>query len=95
MTRASVLTLAADLGYTINERHFTVPELLEWAATYEAALSGTAATLAPVGTLVYKGDEISVRDGAPGKNTERLRAALQSIQNGESPDTHNWLIEVS
>ena len=95
MTRASVLTLANDLGYRVNERNFTVTELLEWASRYEATLSGTAATLTPVGTLVYRGEEIPVRDGTAGPNTERLRAALQSIQYGESPDTHGWLTEVS
>lgn len=94
MTRASILTLAKDLGYTVNERCFTVAELLEWSKSYEAALSGTAACLTPVGTLVYNGEEIPVRDGAAGPNVEKLRAALQSIQYGDAPDTHGWLTEV-
>lgn len=94
MTRASILTLARDLGYTVSERDFTVDELLDKVETFEAALSGTAACLAPVGTLVYKGREIAVRDGQPGPNTARLRDALQSIQYGSSPDKHGWLTEV-
>jgi branched-chain amino acid aminotransferase len=95
MTRASILTLANDLGYRVNEREFTVSEMLEWVARYEAALSGTAATLTPVGTLVYKGEEIPVRDGAAGPNVEKLRDALQAIQYGDATDTHGWLTEVS
>lgn len=95
MTRASFLTLASDLGYRVNERNFTVGELIEWVGTYEAALSGTAATLTPVGALVYKGKEVSVRDGAGGPNVEKLRAALQAIQYGETADSHGWLTEVS
>ena len=94
MTRASILSLAADLGYRVNERNFTVTELLEWSKSYEAALSGTAAVLAPVGELVYRGETIPVRDGSAGPNTERLRKALQDIQFGNSPDTHGWLTEV-
>ena len=94
MTRASILTLAGDLGYKVNERTFTVTELLAWASDYEAALSGTAVGLTPVGTLVYKGEEISVRNGSSGSNVEKLRSALQSIQNGEAPDTHGWLTKV-
>ena len=94
MTRASILTLAGDLGYKVNERTFTVTELLAWAGDYEAALSGTAACLTPVGTLIYKGEEISVCDGRSGPNVRKLRSALQSIQHGESPDTHGWLTEV-
>lgn len=88
MTRASILTLATDLGYRVNERDFTVSELLDWAPHYEAALSGTAACLTPIGTLIYKGDEIPVQQG---KNVEKLRNALQTIQYGEAPDKHNWL----
>ncbi|MGB5410251.1 MAG: branched-chain-amino-acid transaminase [Woeseiaceae bacterium] len=94
MTRASILTLAADLGYKINERTFTVAELLEWIKTYEAVLSGTAACLSPVGAMVYKGEEHAVCDGKAGPNAGRLRKALQDIQYGLAPDTHNWLTEV-
>jgi branched-chain amino acid aminotransferase len=93
MTRASILTLANDLGYKVSERDFTVDELLRAVKTHEAALSGTAACLAPVGTLVYRGEELAVRDGQPGPNTARLRVALQSIQYGDAPDTHGWLTE--
>ena len=94
MTRASVLSLAADIGYRINEREFTVDELLAWSTDYEAALSGTAACLTPVGAFVYEGKEILVRDGAAGPNVEKLRSALQAIQYGDAPDTHAWLTEV-
>lgn len=94
MTRASILALAADLGYRVTERNFTVAELFSWIPKYEAALSGTAACLTPVGSLVYEGSELPVRDGAAGPNVERLRHALQSIQYGDAQDTHGWLTEV-
>ncbi len=94
MTRDSILKIGAELGYRISERDITVDELLDKVTTYEATLSGTAATLTPVGKLVYKGEEILVRDGASGPNTTRLREALQAIQFGQAPDTHNWLTNV-
>ena len=94
ITRDSVLKLADDLGYTVSERDFTVAELLEWSSRYEAALSGTAACLSPVGGLVYQGNEIQVMDGNPGPNTERLRKALQDIQYGDAPDSHGWLTDI-
>jgi branched-chain amino acid aminotransferase len=94
MTRDSILKLGAELGYTISERQFTVDELLEKVATYEACLSGTAATLSPVGTLVYNDEEILVRDGQPGPNRKKLQTALQNLQFGLAEDTHGWLTEV-
>ena len=94
MTRDSFLKLGAELGYRISERQFTVEELLEKVPTWEACLSGTAATLSPVGALVYKGEEIQVRDGQPGPNREKLMKALQDIQYGLKPDSHGWLTEV-
>jgi branched-chain amino acid aminotransferase len=95
VTRDSILKLAADLGVKVSERNFTVDELLQAVASYEAALSGTAACLSPVGSLVYNGDEIRVMDGKSGPNTERLRKALQDIQYGNAPDNRNWLTEIS
>lgn len=94
ITRDSILRLATDLGYKVSERNITVAELLQLVATHEAVLSGTAATLSPVGCLIHNGVEISVRDGNPGPNSEKLRAALQAVQTGKAADTHNWLTAV-
>ena len=95
MTRDSILKLGAEMGYKISERPFTVDELLDKVKTWEACLSGTAATLSPVGTLVYKGEEIQVRDGQPGPNRKKLQTALQDLQYGNREDTHGWLTVVS
>ena len=94
VTRDSVLTLGRDLGYKIEERDFTVAEMLEWCRDGEAALSGTAAVLTPVGTLVHEGKEIQVGGGGVGEHTGRLREELVRIQCGESADRHNWLTRV-
>jgi len=97
VTRDSVLKLAGDLGYRIEERLVTVDEMIDLArgGRCEAALSGTAAVLAPVGTLVHKGEDITVGDGRVGNNTTRLRSALTDIQTGRRPDVHGWLTAVS
>ncbi len=91
ITRESILTLAADRGLKVVERDFTVDELLERAPHCEAALSGTAACLTPVGTLVYQGQEIAVGGGKAFTQTEALRKALCDIHSGAAPDTHSWL----
>jgi branched-chain amino acid aminotransferase len=91
VTRDSLLTLARDLGYKVSERPFDVNEMLEWVKTGEAALSGTAAVLAGVGTLIYRGAEHRVAGGDVGPVTRSLRAQLLAIQQGESADRHGWL----
>ena len=91
VTRDSLLTLARDLGYKVAERPFDVNEMLEWVKTGEAALSGTAAVLAGVGTLIYRGAEQRVAAGDVGPVTRSLRAQLLAIQQGEAADRHGWL----
>jgi len=91
VTRDSLLTLGADLGYRVSERAFDVGEMLEWVTSGEAALSGTAAVLAGVGTLVFRGTEHRVAQGDVGPITRRLRAQLVAVQQGEAPDIHGWL----
>jgi branched-chain amino acid aminotransferase len=96
VTRNSILTLAKDLGMQVSERSLTVKELLERASKpgTEAALSGTAAVLTPVGTFVHKDKEYTVGSGAAGPTTMKLRQALNDIQWGKAPDTHGWLVKV-
>lgn len=94
VTRDSLLTLGRDLGYKVAERAFDVKEMLEWVKTGEAALSGTAAVLAGVGTLIYRGTEHRVSSGDVGPLTRALRAQLVAVQQGDAPDRHGWLERV-
>ncbi|MDP2716739.1 branched-chain amino acid aminotransferase [Rheinheimera sp.] len=96
ITRDSILTLARDRGMTVSERELTVDELLERAAKpgTEAALSGTAAVLTPVGTLIHGGKEYQVGSGVAGATTNALRQALNDIQWGKAEDKHGWLTKV-
>jgi branched-chain amino acid aminotransferase len=94
VTRDSLLAMARGQGFTVEERVFDVGEMLEWVRTGEAALSGTAAVLAGVGTLVHDGKEHRVGDGGIGPVTQRLRAALVAIQTGSAPDPYGWTSRV-
>jgi branched-chain amino acid aminotransferase len=94
VTRDSVLTIAREQGYDVDERDVTVEELVERAPQVEMALSGTAAVLAPVGALVHEGERLTVGDGSPGPNTTKLRETLQTVQRGETPDRWGWTTEV-
>ena len=96
VTRDSILTLARDLGMKVSERELSVDELLERAAKpgTEAALSGTAAVLAPVGTLIHHGKDIAIGSGGVGSTTVKLRKALNDLQWGVSEDKFGWLTSI-
>ena len=90
ITRDSVIQLAQRLGYDVQERSIHPDELLDWSQRGEAFLSGTGAGLAPVGTILYAGNTLTIGDGQPGPNTMRLRQALTDIQLGAAPDPFGW-----
>ncbi|MFV8818611.1 branched-chain amino acid aminotransferase [Haliea sp. E17] len=92
ITRDSILTLARAAGLNVVERDFDVAELLERAPRGEAALTGTAAVLTPVGELVYNGATITVGNGEMGPWSARLREQLCSIQSGAAEDPHGWRV---
>lgn len=96
VTRDSVLALARDRGLKVEERDVPLDELREWARRpdAEAALSGTAAILAGVGTIVMDGDEITVGSGDVGPTTMKLRDALVAIHRAEADDPHDWRLPV-
>ena len=94
VTRDSLLSMAPGLGYRVEERVFTVEDMLRWVKDGEAALSGTAAVLAGVGTLVRRGEDVRVGNGEVGPHTHALRAALVAVQRGTAADRHGWLTRV-
>ncbi len=91
VTRDSVLVIARDLGYEVEEADFTIDDMLKFVEHGEAALSGTAAVLAGVGSIVHDGIEHQVGSGEVGPNTLRLRSALTALQTGSAPDIHGWI----
>ena len=95
VTRDSILTIAPQLGFAVEERQFRVDEMLDWVKDGEAALCGTAAVLSGVGTLIREGGrEIRVGSGDVGTQTKRLRKALVSMQRGEIPTPPGWITRV-
>ncbi len=95
VTRDSVLTLAREYGFTVTERDLTAEEVVDRAThpDCEAALSGTAAILAPIGTMIFKDQEYTVGSGKVGPKVSKLKKALNDIQFGLTEDNHGWMTE--
>ncbi|ABA89826.1 branched-chain amino acid aminotransferase [Syntrophotalea carbinolica DSM 2380] len=97
VTRRSILQLATEMGYDIEERAMSVNELLEGAESgrlTEAFGTGTAAVVSPVGQLTYKDRTVTIGNGQMGELTLKLYKALTGIQYGQQPDTHDWVVEI-
>ncbi len=97
ITRDSVLTIARDWGVDVVERRITIDEVIEGlrtGKTEEVFGCGTAAIIAPVGSLYYKETAFSIRDGGIGPLTQKLYDELTGIQCGEREDKYNWVINV-
>jgi branched-chain amino acid aminotransferase len=94
ITRDSLLTLAADLGYTAEEDKISTDEWREGnesGAITEVFACGTAAVITPVGAVDSDNGGWTIGDGNPGPVSMRLREHLMAIQTGREPDPHGWM----
>ncbi|HZZ95600.1 MAG TPA: branched-chain amino acid aminotransferase [Jatrophihabitantaceae bacterium] len=94
VTRDSLLTLAADLGYTAEEGKISTDEWQsgnDSGAITEVFACGTAAVITPVGSVKGANAEWTIGDGQPGPISMQLRDQLTGIQTGRLPDTHGWM----
>ena len=94
ITNMSLRTLAADMGYIVEERIVPVEELFEFV---EAGACGTAAVITPIEAILFRGKEIVyLPDGKPGPHCTALYKSLTEIQFGDAQDKYGWteLVEV-
>jgi branched-chain amino acid aminotransferase len=97
ITRDSVLTLLREMGVPVAERRIAIDEVFEAHAAGRlqgAAGIGTAATIAPLGRLRYKDQEITVPAVTPDSPLTRVAGELEAIRTGAGEDRHGWMIAV-
>ena len=84
ITRDSIIKIARDLGYTVEEQLFTRDEVYY---ADEAFFSGTAAELTPIREL----DNRTIGEGHAGPVTKALQAAYFKAIKGQDPRYGHWL----
>ena len=97
VTRDSVILLLKKWGLKVTERNIRISEVADAAKSgrlQEVFSSGTAAVISPVGTLVYKDEDIIIGDGGVGELANKLYNTIYGIQTGAHPDDMDWTIEV-
>lgn len=96
VTRESVLTLARDLGMKVEERPVTVAEVMKGlrdGSLTEAFGIGTAASVAPIGSINCDGEEFTLNVN-PSNHMVTLKAALDGVRLGTAEDRHGWMTVV-
>ena len=97
VTRRSVLELARDMDLSVEERKVSSREVMEALAAgtlNEAFGVGTAATIAPIATIGYEGQDYDLPATGPQALSRRVGLALDAIRTGEGADVHNWMVPV-
>jgi branched-chain amino acid aminotransferase len=98
VTRDSILTVAKDLGYKVEEGMISIDEWRDGIASGEITeifACGTAAVVSPVGAAKSAQGTWVTGDGNPGPITMQIRETLLGIQHGTIEDKHGWNKRVS
>jgi len=97
VTRDSVLTLLREWKQPVEERPISVDEVVAAHASgrlQEAFGIGTAAIIAPIAAIGYRGKEMEIATGVTDSLAKKIYTRLTNIQTGKEPDTHGWLVTV-
>jgi branched-chain amino acid aminotransferase len=93
VTRDSVLQLARDWGYDVQERRVEVAEiidLLKKGELNEAFGAGTAATIAPIRAIGYEDTDYELPSYESWEFAQRAAKELDAIKKGKVEDRHGW-----
>src|SRR5580700_3433443 len=97
VTRDSVLTLLREMNIPLEERPVSVDEVVAAHASMklqEAFGIGTAAIIAPIACIGYRGKDMEIATGVTDSLAKKIYTRLTNIQTGKEPDTHGWLVTV-
>ncbi|OCX51165.1 branched chain amino acid aminotransferase [Mucilaginibacter sp. PPCGB 2223] len=93
VTRDTVLTLAREWGYTVEERRVSIAEVLEGAKNgklTDAFGAGTAATIAPIGEIEHGGNLYTLPDPSQREFSKKVLKTLDEIRYGVTADPYGW-----
>ena len=93
ITRKSVLQLAREWGYKVEERDVRVSEIMqaiEEDTLKEAFGTGTAATIAQIAVINNDGQDYQLPDDAGREFSKRVLKELDNIKTGRIEDRYQW-----
>lgn len=90
VTRRSIIEIALDHGYQVEERAIPIDELMD---ADEVFCTGTAVGVAPVGTITYQDRRVEYNVGEESVS-QKLYSILEGIKTGVIEDKKGWTIEI-
>ena len=97
ITRDSILAVAKDLGYKVEEKMISIDDWRDGVASGEITeifACGTAAVVSAIGAAKSQFGTWTTGDGTPGPITKQIRETLLGIQHGTIADTRGWNVKV-
>ncbi len=97
ITRDSVIQLLKDKGASVEERLVTIDEIYEAykKGTLEGSFgTGTAATIAPVATYNYKGEDLNLPQLSDDSIIYQVKNELEAIKTSKTADKHGWIVKI-
>ena len=97
ITKRSVLDLARDWGYEVEERKVSVNEVIEAIQTgelKEAFGAGTAATIAHIDIIHHQGTDYKLPEIASREFSNKVYKQLNSIKSGKAEDKFDWIKKI-
>lgn len=97
ITRDSVLTVARDMGVTVEERRVSVKEVVEAANTgrlKDVFGTGTAATIAQVASITYNNERYDLPPIESRELSNKIGGIMQGIKRGRLEDKYNWIYKI-
>lgn len=97
VTRDSVVTLLKDWGVKVEERKVTVSEIIEAAengSLKDAFGAGTAATIAQIASIGFRGKDYKLPDPKSRELSTKLLSVLNDIRYGKIEDKFNWMYKI-
>lgn len=98
ITRDSVLTLARDWGYDVQERPVSVDEIEELIKNDkldEAFGVGTAATIAPFSLIGFESKDYNLSNFENWTFANKVLTEMTNIKMGNTEDIHGWNLKIS
>ena len=93
ITRNSLLALAREIGFTIEERQISIHEIEKTFRNntlIEAFGAGTAAVVAPIQTISIDGLDFNLPAYTDNSIMYKLKQKLELIRSGQEPDLFGW-----